>query len=50
MPDYLVLRHWQAFAQTCPHNMLILRDIIANYPSEVPGKQLLLSPAQAEWP
>ena len=42
MPDTVVLQHWQAFAQACPHDMAILRDIIANYPREVPGKQILL--------
>lgn len=42
MPDRVVLQHWQAFAQACPHDMAILRDIIANYPREKPGKQLLL--------
>ncbi|MDB5269393.1 MAG: hypothetical protein JWP58_2433 [Hymenobacter sp.] len=42
MPDTVVLQHWQAFAHACPKDMLILRDIIANYPLEKPGKQLLL--------
>ena len=44
MPDTVVLRHWESFAQACPKDMLILRDIIANYPHEKPGKQLLLAP------
>jgi RNAse (barnase) inhibitor barstar len=44
MPDTVVLTHWQAFAEACPKDMLILRDIIANYPLEKPGKQLLLAP------
>ncbi|MCI1188968.1 barstar family protein [Hymenobacter sp. DH14] len=43
MPDTVVLQHWQAFAQACPHDMAILRDIIANYPREKPGKQFLLT-------
>ena len=43
MPDCVVLRHWQRFAQASPHDMLMLRDIIANYPQEKPGKQLLLA-------
>jgi len=42
MPDSVVLQHWQAFAEACPKDMLILRDIIANYPQAKPGKQLLL--------
>ncbi|MGY3089596.1 ribonuclease inhibitor [Hymenobacter sp. UYAg731] len=42
MPDCVVLQHWERFAQACPGDMLILRDIIANYPQEKPGKQLLL--------
>ncbi len=42
LPDTVVLQHWQAFAQSCPHDMLILRDIIANYSQEKLGKQLLL--------
>ena len=43
MPDCVVLQHWQAFAQACPEDMLILRDIIANSPREKPGKQILLA-------
>jgi ribonuclease inhibitor len=43
MPDCVVLQHWQAFAQACPKDMVILRDILANYPLEKPGKQLLLA-------
>ena len=42
MPDCVVLQNWQAFAQACPKDMLILHDIIANYPREKSGKQLLL--------
>ena len=41
--DCVVLQHWQAFAQACPEDMLILRDIIANSPREKPGKQILLA-------
>ncbi|MBF9222092.1 barstar family protein [Hymenobacter ruricola] len=44
MPDVVVLTHWQAFAAACPQDMLILRDIIAHYPLEKSGKQLLLAP------
>ena len=42
MPDVVVLENWQAFAAACPKDMHILRDIIANYPLEKPGKQLRL--------
>ena len=42
MPDCVVLQNWERFAQACPRNMLVLRDIIANYPQENPGKRLLL--------
>ena len=42
MPDCVVLQNWETFALACPHDMGILRDIIANYPREVPCKQILL--------
>ncbi len=42
MPDCVVLQHWQAFAEACPKDMQILRQIIADYHEEKPGKQLLL--------
>lgn len=44
MPDRVVLTNWQAFAQACPRDMQILREIIADYHREMPGKQLLLEP------
>jgi len=42
MPDCLVLRNWQAFAQACPNDMQMLRETIAGYNQEMPGKQILL--------
>ena len=42
MPDVVVLEHWQTFAQACPRDMQILRQIIDDYHQEKPGKQLLL--------
>ena len=42
MPDCVVLQHWERFAQACPHDMRMLREIIAEYQQEKPGKQLLL--------
>ena len=42
MPDCVVLQHWQAFAQTCPNDMQILRKLITEYHRAIPGKQLLL--------
>ena len=42
MPKCVVLQHWQGFAVACPHAMQVLRDIIARYNQETPGKQLLL--------
>jgi ribonuclease inhibitor len=42
MPDTVVLQNWETFAQACPKDMQILRQIIADYHQEVPDKQLLL--------
>lgn len=43
MPDEVVLLNWQKFAQACPKDMQILRQIISDYHEEVPSKQLLLA-------
>lgn len=43
MPDEVVLLNWQKFAQACPKDMQILRQIITDYHEEVPSKQLLLA-------
>jgi len=42
MPDRVVLRNWETFAQACPKDMLILRQIMTDYQYEKPGKQILL--------
>ena len=42
MPDRLVLRNWETFAQACPKDMQILRQIMTDYHQEKPGKQILL--------
>jgi ribonuclease inhibitor len=44
MPDEVILRNWQDFAQACPKDMLILRQVIADYQVEKPTKRLLLAP------
>jgi ribonuclease inhibitor len=44
MPDEVILRNWQEFAQACPKDMLILRQVIADYQVEKPTKRLLLAP------
>ena len=43
IPDCVVLQHWQYFAQACPEAVQILREIMAAYPRERPGQQLLLA-------
>jgi ribonuclease inhibitor len=43
MPDEVVLLNWQKFAQACPKDMQILRQIINDYHEEVPSKQILLA-------
>ena len=42
MPDTVVLQNWQTFAHTCPKDMAILRQVIADYHQEKPTKQLIL--------
>lgn len=42
MPDEVVLLHWQEFAASCPKDMQILRQIIADYREERPAKRLVL--------
>jgi RNAse (barnase) inhibitor barstar len=42
MPDEVVLRNWQEFAEACPKDMQILRQIIADYHGELPNKRLVL--------
>jgi RNAse (barnase) inhibitor barstar len=42
MPDEVVLRNWQEFAEACPKDMHILRQIIHDYSEEVPNRRLVL--------
>lgn len=44
MPDEVTLRNWQEFAQACPKDMQILRQIISDYHAEKPAKRLQLAP------
>ena len=44
MPDEVTLLKWQEFAQACPKDMQILRQIIADYQEEKPTKRLQLAP------
>lgn len=44
MPDEVVLLNWQEFAQACPKDMQILRQIISDYQIEKPSKRLQLAP------
>jgi ribonuclease inhibitor len=43
MPDEVVLLNWQKFAQACPKDMQILRQIINDYHEEIPSKQILIA-------
>ena len=42
MPDCVILRNWETFAQACPKDTQILREIIIEYHQEVPCKQIVL--------
>lgn len=42
LPDCLLLVNWQEFAQACPKDMRILRQVIEDYAAEKPGKYILL--------
>ena len=42
MPEEVVLRNWQEFAEACPKDMQILRQIIQDYSEEVPNRRLVL--------
>ena len=41
LPEQLTLVNWQAFAQACPKDMAILRQIIQDYAAERPGKRII---------
>ncbi|WP_022824689.1 barstar family protein [Hymenobacter norwichensis] len=42
LPPQLVLVNWQEFAQACPKDMGILRQVIQDYEAERPGKRIML--------
>jgi ribonuclease inhibitor len=42
MPERLVLTNWQAFAQACPKDMSILRQVMQDYAHEKPGMEIVL--------
>jgi ribonuclease inhibitor len=44
MPDEVMLLNWQEFAQACPKDMQILRQIISDYHAEKPRKRIQLAP------
>jgi len=43
MPDKVVLQNWQEFAEACPKDMHILRQIIHDYAEEMPTKRIVLA-------
>jgi RNAse (barnase) inhibitor barstar len=42
MPEQLTLDNWQQFAQTCPKDMGILRQVMQDYAQQMPGKSIVL--------
>lgn len=40
IPNCLVLQNWEHFAKICPKDMHILREIMADYHQQVPGKEI----------
>jgi hypothetical protein len=38
-----VLCNWQEFAEACPKDMQILRQIIHDYAEEMPAKRIVLA-------
>jgi len=44
MPNDVILINWQGFAEACPKDMQILREIIYNdYLERIPGKRIALA-------
>jgi len=43
LPEQLILVNWEAFAQACPKDMGILRQVIQEYEAERPGKRIVLA-------
>ena len=44
MPDEVVLRNWQEFAEACPKDMQILRQVMHDYQAECPARRITLAP------
>ncbi|UOQ69715.1 barstar family protein [Hymenobacter volaticus] len=43
LPESLTLQNWEDFAQACPRDMAILRQVIQDYEEYRPGKRIILS-------
>lgn len=43
MPDQLTITNWQEFAEACPRDMQILREIVADYNKEMATKRMALA-------
>ncbi|WP_019947726.1 barstar family protein [Hymenobacter aerophilus] len=43
MPLVLTLTNWQEFAQHCPHDMQILRQVMQDYAEEMAPKRIVLA-------
>ena len=42
LPEPLTLVNWEDFAQACPKDMAILRQVIQDYEEYRPGKHIIL--------
>lgn len=42
MPEHLTLVNWEEFAQACPKDMQILRQVIQDYAEYAPARQITL--------
>lgn len=42
LPEPLTLANWEGFAQACPKDMAILRQVIHDYEEYRPGKRIIL--------
>ncbi|OON65862.1 barstar family protein [Hymenobacter sp. CRA2] len=43
MPEQLTLTNWQEFAEHCPRDMQILRQVIQDYAVEMAPKRIVLA-------
>jgi RNAse (barnase) inhibitor barstar len=43
MPAEVRLVNWQSFAEACPRDMAILRQVVQDYAEAMPSKQLVLA-------